>query len=298
MPTDASVAKPRVSFLSLLRHYTVSAVHRFRKLSIRGKILIIAVLLFYCSLPVFVIVLKPARIAQYFYDSGQKIRDHPLGWLLLYALIQIVSIPPMIGHTTMLNLCGFTYGLKGFLVAAPASLVASALVFVVLRYMFSERLRTWSATNEKWQALETVVDSKGLPLIILIRLSPFPPWPYSNAMFASIASVSVWQFMVATLCTLPRYLLYVFIGSRMAALSDGKQRDQMDKQTKIVNGVLIAVGILAGVAAGSSLYILMKRQLRGVSPKTDELASEAIEDADEGAPLLGNFSSESLHEDV
>jgi uncharacterized membrane protein YdjX (TVP38/TMEM64 family) len=107
----------------------------------------------------------------------------------------------MIGHTTVLNLCGFTYGMKGFLVAGPVSLVASTLVFVVLRYLFSEVLRSWSQKNKMWKALEAVIvsflslppyssgrlfiqDAKGLPLIVLIRLSPFPPWVYSNSLFA------------------------------------------------------------------------------------------------------------------
>ena len=59
----------------------------------------------------------------------------------------------------MLNLCGFTYGIKGFLIAAPASLVASAVVFIILRYLFGESLQSWSKKNETWQALEAVVVS-------------------------------------------------------------------------------------------------------------------------------------------
>jgi len=65
----------------------------------------------------------------------------------------------MIGHTTLLNLCGFTYGMKGFLVAAPASLLASTIVFIALRYLLSGVLRSWSEKNELWKALETVIVS-------------------------------------------------------------------------------------------------------------------------------------------
>lgn len=94
--------------------------------------------------------------------------------------------------------------MKGFYVAAAGSVLGSALVFVVLRLLFSRRLRKWSSSNEKWQALESVVVSfnsvlvmnmsdnisfdlqqaKGLPLIMLIRASPFPPWVYANSLFA------------------------------------------------------------------------------------------------------------------
>lgn len=72
---------------------------------------------------------------------------------------ELVSFPPMIGHTTLLNLCGFTYGINGFLVAALASLVASAVVFIILRYLFGESLRSWSEKNETWKAVEAVVVS-------------------------------------------------------------------------------------------------------------------------------------------
>ncbi|KAI0049630.1 Golgi apparatus membrane protein TVP38 [Auriscalpium vulgare] len=263
-----------------------------------GWLLIFFLLSFYVALGVAVIIISPSRIGQFMYDWGQKIAGHPLGWLLLSGLILLVSFPPMIGHTTMLNLCGFTYGIKGFAVAGPASLFGSAIVFIVLRYLFSAKLRKWSSSNEKWQALEAVINAKGLPLMALIRISPLPPWVYSNALFASIEVVSVWQFMAATICSFPRYFLYTFIGSRLAALSDGKQRNKMDTQTKVVNWLLVVGGVLAGVAAGWITYVQMQRHLQGVSRESDALAAEAMDDAEEGAPLLDNFSSESLHEDV
>jgi hypothetical protein len=40
--------------------------------------------------------------------------------------------------------------------------------------------------------------------------------------------------MVATVCNFPKYLLYVFIGARMASLSDGKQREHMDTRNRHV----------------------------------------------------------------
>jgi len=103
--------------------------------------------------------------------------------------------------------------------------------------------------------------------------------------------------MAATVCDFPKYLLYVFIGSRMASLSDGKQREHMDTQTKVVNGILIVGGFLSSAAAGWILYSLVKRQLQGVtaSPKTHGPASD--EDG-EDASLLRNASLESLRESV
>ena len=65
----------------------------------------------------------------------------------------------MTGHTTTMTLCGFAYGMKGFFIGLAGSVLGAAFVFVVLRFLFSKRLQRWSATNDKWTALETVAVS-------------------------------------------------------------------------------------------------------------------------------------------
>jgi hypothetical protein len=49
--------------------------------------------------------------------------------------------------------------MQGFFISATASLLGSALVFVVLRRLFSKRLNAWSSKSNNWQALESVVVS-------------------------------------------------------------------------------------------------------------------------------------------
>jgi len=198
------------------------------------------------------------------------------------------------------TLCGFAYGMKGFFIGLAGSVLGAAFAFVVLRFLFAKRLQKWSATNDKWTALETVAKTKGLPLVILIRVSSMPPWAYSNTLFASIHTVALWQFVIATFCLTPKLLLHTFIGSRLASLSDGEQREGMDTQTKIVNSLLAVGGILLVIIASVVVYRLVQsqlRQLKGVSPAAEEDIIDALEEADEGAPLLRNISSESLLEE-
>jgi len=123
---------------------------------------------------VFIVVVTPARIAQYSYDKARILASTRFGWLVLAGVMGercriiscsifivghsvCVSFPPLIGHTTLVTLCGFAYGMKGFFIGAGASLVGSALAFVILRFLFSEKLHSWSSQNQKWKALESVV---------------------------------------------------------------------------------------------------------------------------------------------
>lgn len=161
---------------------------------------------------------------------------------------------------------------------------------------------------------------KGLPLVVLIRMSPMPPWVYANTLFAvssrftviipfhqliespqSIHTVALWQFVVATFFLTPKLLLYTFIGSRLAPLSDGEQRGEMDTQTKVINGCLAGGGTILGIGASVIVYRLVQRQLqhlKAVSTSAEEDIIDALEEADEGAPLLRNLSSESLLEEA
>lgn len=109
--------------------------------------------------------------------------------LALYILLSniiatvITSLPPLIGGSTALTVCGFAYGDKAFIFVGPAACIGAALAFLSMRYFFREKVRSFTQKNDKWRALEAVIAAKGLPLIVLIRLAPLP-WTYSNALFA------------------------------------------------------------------------------------------------------------------
>jgi len=296
MTTDKSFLRISLDYAD---HYAKATWQRYKNLGIWGKLFIWSLIVFYIALGA-VLIIRGKVIAQAMYDLAQKLSHMKYGWLIILGAMIIISFPPMTSYTTIVTLCGFAYGMKGFYIALAGTVLGASTTFLVLRFLFSKRLRKWSATNDKWIALETVVKSKGLPLVILIRLSPIPPWAYSNALFSSIHTVALWQFVIATFCLAPKLLLYTLIGSRLAPLSDGDQRREMDTQTMIINISLAIGGLFLGLIASVVVYRLVQRQLRhlkGVSPSTEEDIIEALEEADEGAPLLRNLSSESLLEE-
>ncbi|KAF9469104.1 Golgi apparatus membrane protein TVP38 [Collybia nuda] len=291
-------AKVIGSSVPIIKKYAVFLHRRYKALHVFGKLFIWLVVLFYICTAAFIIIVKPSRIAQYLYDRARMLAETRYGWLALAGAIVLISFPPLVGHTTLVSLCGFAYGMKGFYIASSASIVGSAIVFVVLRFLLSHRLHQWSTQNVKWQALEAVVKAKGLPLIILIRICPFPPWVYSNSLFASIEAVKLWQFVAATFFVSPKLALHVFIGSKIAALSDGDQRSHMDNRTKVINGLLIVGGIIVAIFTSWLVYTLVQshiKKLEGIPPEVDELAAEAIEDFGEEEPLLRSNSPESVN---
>ncbi|KAJ3573883.1 hypothetical protein NP233_g2150 [Leucocoprinus birnbaumii] len=272
------------------KRYPITVFRRYQNLNVFVKLAIWFLLFFHICLAALIITVGPAQVPQYLYDKAKIFSETKWGWLYLGIAMSITSLPPLVGYTTLTSVCGFAYGFtKGFLISAIASLLGSALVFVVLRYIFRERIQQWAEQNKKWQALEAVIKAKGLPLIILIRISPFPPWVYANAFFASIETVSLWQFAFATCFTFPKLALNAFIGARMAALADGKQRDQMDTLAKVLDGILVGGGVVVAIFAGWLMYGLVQnhiRNLNGPPSEVDEFAAEAVEHYDEETPLM------------
>ncbi|CUA70085.1 Golgi apparatus membrane protein TVP38 [Coprinopsis cinerea okayama7 len=234
------------------------------------------------------------KIFQFLYDSAQKLKAMPSGWIILSAILIITSLPPLVGGSTALTVCGFAYGPKAFSFVAPAACFGAAFAFIALRYFFREKVRRFTQKQEKWRALEAVIAAKGLPLIVLIRLAPLP-WTYSNALFATIESVSFWQFMVATVLYTPKLFIIIFIGSRVAKFSDGQQRGEMDAASKWLNALSIVLGASIGFGATWLVWRLTEteiRNMRELPQDIDDMAVDALHDAEAGAPLLEDYSEE------
>lgn len=162
---------------------------------------------------------------------------------MLFGIIIVTSVPPLFGYGTAQTLVGFAYGVwPGFLISALSCLAGGAFSFMygsslssipasmltarpshsVVRYFlrfyapFVQRMNTHKALSKAVRAkgpsrsvprhplfaLGTHARPAGLPLMMLLRLCPFP-YPYSNAFFASIETVTLWQFLLATLCVFP-----------------------------------------------------------------------------------------------
>ncbi|CAE6476232.1 unnamed protein product [Rhizoctonia solani] len=285
--------------IAIVHKYCVGAFKRYQKLNLYGKAFVWFMIFFHIALATLFINFGADQIFQFLYDSAQKLKTMPTGWLILSAIIIITSLPPLVGGTTTLTVCGFAYGAKSFSFVAPAACIGAAFSFITLRYFFREKVRRFTQKQEKWRALEAVIAAKGLPLIILIRLAPLP-WTYSNALFASIESVSFWQFMVATVIFTPKLFIIVFIGSRIAKFSDGQQRGEMDTASKWLNALSIALGASIGIGATWLVWRLTDAEIRNMKElpqDIDDMAADALHDVEAGAPLLGDYSEDDLNGD-
>ena len=103
-----------------------------------------------------------------------------------------------------------------------------------------------TATGSKGSTLDSPyqslpVPALGLRQLVVCRAFLWPTYYNSKLIIVlqSIRAVRFWQFVVATTVVFPKVALHVFIGSRLASLSDGETRRQMDTRKAPQLGSLV-----------------------------------------------------------
>ncbi|CEQ38898.1 SPOSA6832_00370 [Sporobolomyces salmonicolor] len=237
---------------------------------------------------------------------------------------KVTSLPPLIGYGTAQTLVGFAYGVHpGWLISSFSCLVGGVFSFLLVRRLVGV-FAPYIHKDKTFQALSQAVRVKGLPLIILLRLCPFP-YPYSNAFFASVETVTLLQFFLATLTITPKLLLHVFVGHRTYLFASPEHRSKMDPLSKWLkcvsspswplplgshpdeesltlrllrgnSGAFMVVGTLLGAATSWYLYKLTMRYVEEASGASEhDLEAGLLDDVDE--LLLSSRSRESETEE-
>jgi uncharacterized membrane protein YdjX (TVP38/TMEM64 family) len=211
-------------------HLGTLALDWYRALSKPGKLAVWLWASLHLVLGALFWLIGPERIFAWFARLADDVRETPNGWWILSLVIVVTSIPPLVGYGTAQTLVGFAYGvLPGFWISAASCLVGGAVAFLVVRRLiglfapYIQRDKTFAALSRAVRVKGALASSSfsnpsahnlpadppgtaGLPLIVLLRLCPFP-YPYSNAFFASIETVSLQEFMLATLSVSVRRLV-------------------------------------------------------------------------------------------
>lgn len=264
-------------------HLGTLALDRYRALSKPGKLAVWLWASLHVVFGALFWLIGPERIFAWFAGLADDVRETPHGWLILSVVIVVTSIPPLVGYGTAQTLVGFAYGvLPGFWISAASCLVGGALAFLVVRRLIG-LFAPYIQRDKTFAALSRAVRVKGLPLIVLLRLCPFP-YPYSNAFFASIETVSLQEFMLATLAITPKLLLHVFIGHRTYLFADPTSRHKMDSTTRWINGIFMVAGTLLGMATSWYLYKLTMRYVEEAAEgeeEQDALEAGLLQDVDE-----------------
>ena len=105
----------------------------------------------------------------------------------------------------------------------------------------------------------------------MIRLCPLP-YSLSNGAIATVPTVSISNFALATALATPKIMIAVWVNSRVAAMT-GKDGEKMDTTTKIINILSIVFGITLGIVTGVVIYRQTKKRARELEAQEETAAA-------------------------
>lgn len=209
------------------------------------------------------------------------------GKVMLGSLIFLTTFPPLPLYSTLIMLCGFTFGLwQGFMISYIAALSGAIVVFTLSRSL----LRDWMVgLLDKSGGLKKVVRAieKQPKLLFLVRLAPYP-YNLMNTLLASSPTLTLRTYVVCTALALPKLLIHTGLGTSIknfaayngAVEGQSKQDAEASQTAENVKKWAGLVGV--GLCVGIMIYLLSVAR-RAVDELDDEI-DDGYEDVllDEG----------------
>jgi len=152
--------------------------------------------------------------------------------------------------------CGFTFGSvfgggRGFLLSSLAVFVGATIgsiaAFLLGRYLFRDFVESLIQQYPTFEAIDRALQSNGLLILVLLRLSPIIPFNALDYM-SGATSISLWSYSLALVAILPGVFMYCFIGASASNLADSEVENPTLRLVSLILGVTFAI---AGVWVAS-----------------------------------------------
>ena len=163
-------------------------------------------------------------------------------FILLYIIATVAFLP---GSLLTLG-AGVVFGvLQGSALVFVGATIGATAAFLVGRYL----ARNWVAKkiegNQKFASIDKAVGREGLKIVLLTRLSPIFPFNVLNYAMG-LTSVSLKDYVLASVGMLPGTIMYVYLGSLAGNLAQIGTEAQPENAS--IQWTIRIIGFLATVA--------------------------------------------------
>lgn len=139
------------------------------------------------------------------------------GWIVFVLLVVFIVASGVLPASLAGMAAGAVYGVTyGFGLAASSTMVGAFLTLAISRSLARDPIERFLRRRPRLQHLDRMLGRDGARLVCLLRLSPVMPFA-ATSYALGLTSVSVRDYMVGTLASLPALLGYVFLGKIAAA---------------------------------------------------------------------------------
>jgi len=184
--------------------------------------------------------------------------------ILIYAVATTLLIPGSILTIGAGVAFGSSLGAgTGTLVGGSAVLIGATIgsitAFLIGRYVLRECILKISLKYKVLSALDTVLQTKGLQVVILLRLSPIIPFNIFNFVMGSTSCSFKDYFLGTVIGIIPGTFAFVFIG---AAIGDATSNNSCDDSPSdnLIRTIILVVGIICTIVAVVIITIFARKE--------------------------------------
>ncbi len=182
----------------------------------------------------------------------------PVAFICIYAFAVVALIP-----ASLLTIAGgAVFGLiRGVVFAMIGATLGSTAAFLLGRYVARRLVAQRLAAMPRFVAIERAVSARGRRIVFLLRLSPVVPFNVLNYALG-LTTISVWDFMLASLGTIPGAFVYAYAGKVTGEALAFAGQAQVPRDASYY--AVLAAGLVATVAATTVVARTARRALEDV----------------------------------
>jgi uncharacterized membrane protein YdjX (TVP38/TMEM64 family) len=157
----------------------------------------------------------PASLIAHIENDLGRIRDLGVVGMALFSVIQVaIALSGFVPGSLIGVLAGTIYGVGGgFPLAALSTMTAALLAFQFARSVFRPLAARFLADRAgRLQNFDAVLAREGWRIVCLLRMSPVMPFAATSYALGA-SSVSLRDYLIGTLASLPALFGYVIIGA-------------------------------------------------------------------------------------
>jgi uncharacterized membrane protein YdjX (TVP38/TMEM64 family) len=166
----------------------------------------------------------------------------PLGYVV-YAAVYAVCVVCLVPASLLTLGAGVLFGfVAGSIVVVIGATIGATIAFVLARTVLRKRVEAAVANNPKLKAIDAAIGQEGTKLMLLMRVSGFPPFTWINYALGLTGVGLTPYFWTTLLGILPGVAAFTYAGAAGAAAASG-------------SGNRIALALTAVGAVAVSIYV-------------------------------------------
>ena len=169
-----------------------------------------------------VVALKVLPVTQWLEQFQTYVRGvGPIGYVL-YVLVYVACCVFLVPATVLTLGAGAIFGfVAGSIINLISATLGASAAFLLGRTVFRKRIEQKVASNPKLGAVDKAIEKEGTKIMLLMRLSGFPPFTWINYAL-SLTGVKFLPYVLTTFIgIIPGTVAFTYLGAAGADLATG-----------------------------------------------------------------------------